>query len=77
MDTGEHTMHALFEQLGLASDEASVQGFIRQYSPLAEDIPLCDAPFWTPSQAAFLREAVKQDADWAVVIDQLNLSLRG
>ncbi len=77
MDTGEHTMHALFEQLGLDGDEAAVQAFIRQHSPLPEHVPLGDAPFWNDSQAAFLREAVRQDADWAVVIDQLSLSLRG
>lgn len=76
MDTGEHTMHALFAQLGLDNDEAAVRQFIAAYSPLPETTHICDAPFWTTSQAAFLRDAMKQDAEWAVLIDQLSLSLR-
>ena len=35
------------------------------------------APFWTPAQAAFLREACMQDADWVELADQLSLALRG
>lgn len=76
MDTGEHTMHALFAQLGLDDGEASLQEFIIAHSPLPENIRISDAPFWTPSQAAFLNDAIKQDAEWAVLIDQLSLSLR-
>jgi hypothetical protein len=38
---------------------------------------LSDAPFWTPSQAAFLREEILEDADWASVIDELNVDLHG
>jgi hypothetical protein len=38
---------------------------------------LPDAPFWTPSQAGFLREEIIGDADWAQVIDELNVNLHG
>ncbi|MCW5637448.1 MAG: DUF2789 family protein, partial [Rubrivivax sp.] len=32
--------------------------------------------FWSPAQARFLREEVAEDADWAELVDQLNLMLR-
>lgn len=67
----------LFAQLGLPTDEAAIGAFIATHSPLPRDIDLCDASFWTPSQAALLRDEFIDDADWAPVIDQLNLALRG
>ncbi|MEC5397204.1 DUF2789 domain-containing protein [Uliginosibacterium sp. H1] len=77
METVSHSMPELFEQLGLPSDEVSIRQFIKGHSPLPETVRLPDAPFWTPAQAAFLREEWRADADWAELIDQLNLSLRG
>ena len=76
MDLSPHTLHGLFEQLGLPSTEADVQAFITRHRPLAEEIRLADAPFWSPAQAQFLREEFTEDADWAEVVDQLNLALR-
>ncbi|MBW4964577.1 DUF2789 family protein, partial [Sulfitobacter sp. CW3] len=32
--------------------------------------------FWTDSQKAFLREEILDDADWAEVVDELNVLLR-
>jgi hypothetical protein len=75
MDLSTHTMHDLFDQLGLPSDEASVQQFVAQHRPLPEGVLLPDAEFWTPAQAQFLREQWQRDADWAEVVDQLNMSL--
>lgn len=71
-----HRFSELFAQLGLPSDEAGIQQFIQQHAPLPHAVNLADAPFWTPSQQAFLREGLLQDADWAEVIDQLNSALR-
>jgi hypothetical protein len=34
-----------------------------------------EAPFWTPAQAKALRDMLLDDADWAEVVDQLNLAL--
>jgi hypothetical protein len=42
---------------------------------LANEVPLHEAPFWTPSQAEFLRDAVCEDSDWAEVVDELNAGL--
>lgn len=76
METPIHTMSNLFAQLGLPSDSDAIDRFIASHSPLPDDITLADAPFWTPAQAAFLREEILEDADWAEVVDQLNVSLR-
>lgn len=76
MDLSSHTLHNLFEQLGLPSTEPDVQRFIAEHRPLPEDVKLADARFWTPAQAQFLREEIEEDADWAEVVDQLNLALR-
>ena len=76
MDNSFHRFSELFAQLGLPADEQSIQAFIATHSPLPDTILLADAPFWTPAQAALLREEVLEDADWAEVVDQLNLALR-
>jgi len=50
---------------------------VTAHSPLKPDLKLADAFFWTASQKAFLREEILDDADWAEVVDELNLMLRG
>lgn len=76
METIEHSVPALFAQLGLPNDEASIQEFIRSHGPLPETVDLFHAPFWTESQAKMLHESLIADDDWAIPIDQLNVSLR-
>jgi hypothetical protein len=76
MDQPIHPFSELFAQLGLPADEPSIRQFIATHAPLRNDIDLADAPFWTPAQAAFLREEKLEDADWAELVDQLNLALR-
>lgn len=75
MESSIHSLNSLFAQLGLPSEQAAIEYFIKTHSPLATNILLSDAPFWTPAQAAFLREEILKDADWAEVIDQLNAKL--
>ena len=75
----EPTVHAfsdLFAQLGLPNDAASIGAFIASHAPLPERVRLEEAAFWTPAQAQLLREERIDDADWAIVVDQLNLALR-
>lgn len=72
-----HGFRELFEQLGLPSDEQSIRRFIETHAPLPRHVALPDAPFWTPPQAAFLRDARCEDADWAEVVDRLDSALRG
>jgi hypothetical protein len=76
METEKHSFSNLFAQLGLANDEASIQAFIREHSPLPESVDLYSADFWSESQARLLRESLKEDSDWAIAVDQLNASLR-
>lgn len=76
MNTPLHQFSELFAQLGLPTDEQEIRQFIAAHTPLAESTALADAPFWTKAQAAFLREEILRDADWAALIDQLNLALR-
>ena len=76
MEQPVHPLSAVFAQLGLANDTASIDAFITEHAPLAGDIALADAPFWSPSQASFLREELAEDADWAEVVDELNARLR-
>ena len=75
MDTLIHSLNNLFAQLGLPSDQNAIENFIKTHSPLARNILLPDASFWTPVQASFLREEILNDADWAEVIDRLNEKL--
>lgn len=76
METNPHNITNLFAQLGLPSSKEHIHAFIEANSPLDSQISLFDAPFWTQSQAKFLREEIIKDADWAVAIDKLNASLR-
>lgn len=76
METPQHSLSNLFAQLGLPSEESDVGQFITAHSPLPLAVALVEAPFWTPSQATFLREEILKDADWAEVIDELNEALR-
>ena len=71
-----HHFSDLFAQLGLPNDELGIKHFIASHFPLSPDFRLPDAPFWSPTQAAFLREAILQDSDWVVMVDQLSAALR-
>lgn len=75
MDTTEHTFEALFEQLGLDSDEASIERFIEEHKPIPPGVELHDADIWNKSQATFLRQTREDDADWAPIVDRLNTEL--
>lgn len=76
MEAAYHRFPELFAQLGLASDMASIRAFIVEHSPLPGEVRLEDAPFWSAAQARLIGEALLLDADWAEVVDRLNLALR-
>lgn len=75
MEPTVHPFSELFAQLGLANDNASIQDFIATHSPLPDGTRLEDASFWSPAQAQLLREERQDDADWAMVVDRLNVAL--
>ena len=74
MDSPTHDLQGLFDQLGLPSDEQSIDRFIADHR-LPDDVKLIEADFWNERQAAFLKEELRIDADWARVVDELNLRL--
>lgn len=74
LDTTEVRMTNLFLQLGLDASEAGIANFIANH-PLSADTYIVDATFWNSSQRQMLTEMLKADADWAVLVDQLNESL--
>lgn len=76
MNEPNHNMGQLFAQLGLPSDQAFILGFIETHKPLDAAMRLHEAPFWSVAQADFLRDEILEDADWAEIIDALNLELR-
>ncbi|XDL95901.1 DUF2789 family protein [Acinetobacter baumannii] len=67
------TLQLLFEQLGLDSDDASIENFIRTHQLPAEQ-KLHEASFWSQGQSDFLKVIGKND-EWIVVIDELNEQL--
>jgi hypothetical protein len=77
MEPTLHHFSDLFAQLGLPNDSASIRSFIAAHAPLPDDVRLEEAPFWSPAQAQLLVEERIDDADWAIVVDRLNLALRG
>lgn len=75
----EHPFHSfseLFKQLGLGSRYEEIEDFLSEHVPLPPGVLLSEAPFWSPAQAAFLREARDSDSDWSEVVDALNVALR-
>ncbi|MGV8841741.1 MAG: DUF2789 domain-containing protein [Pseudomonas sp.] len=77
MDSPTHSLPSLFKQLGLPNDPSDIEAFISTHSPLPAQLKLADASFWSSAQASFLREEILEDADWAEIVDQLNVLLRG
>lgn len=76
MELNRHDLPRLFDQLGLDSDPASIEAFIRHHQGLPDDVLLPEARIWSASQAAFLREKIRDDSDWAIVVDALSVRLR-
>lgn len=75
MEPSVHPFSELFDQLGLPSSETDIRRFIDEHRPLPNDVKITEAPFWTPTQARLLKDLLLEDADWAEVVDQLNLAL--
>ena len=76
MEPAFHRFTDLFTQLGLPSDVRDIGRFINANTPLPGELAIADAPWWSPSQATWLRQVMAEDADWALLVDQLSLALR-
>ena len=76
MGTTQHHMSDLFAQLGLPNDDQSIADFLLLHTTKVKDFRLPDLPFWSISQAAFLKESLVQDSEWSGLADQLSSALR-
>ena len=75
MELPNKDLGTLFDQLGLPSDPASIDAFIAQHFPLPNGVKVSEAPFWNQAQATFLKEELLEDAEWAPIVDELNVRL--
>lgn len=69
--TGYHTLNDLFAQLGLASEDAEVDEFLVAHY-LHRNEKLSTASFWSEGQREFLENAILDDSDWCVAVDELD-----
>lgn len=74
MIDGERNINMLFDQMGMDSDDASIEAFIHA-NQLPQDVKLSDAPIWTDNQRKFLKDEYRADAGWIEIIDELNTLL--
>ena len=70
MDTSAHNLPALFVQLGLPGHAHAIDEFIGRHRVPAGGAWL-DLPVWTARQQQFLQQALAEDADWALAVDEL------
>lgn len=68
------TLHDLFEQLGLPSSDIDIDNFVETHQ-LDPATSLESAPFWNASQIQLITEARAVDADWVLMIDELDALL--
>ncbi|MCK4743847.1 MAG: DUF2789 domain-containing protein [Sulfuriflexus sp.] len=76
MEQPIHNLVSLFKQLGLDNTNETIEDFINRNRPVPSNLLLHEAEFWNASQASFLKEALEEDADWAEIVDELNVLLR-
>ena len=76
-ETNRRWLPGLHSATHVLGHEIAAAAHIPGRTALAQGVTLADAPFWSPAQASFLREELAEDADWAEVVDELNLRLRG
>ena len=74
METHAHNLTNLFLQLGLPSGAPDIDAFVARHR-LAAGVSLCQASFWSPAQAQFLAQAIREDSDWSEAADQLAVLL--
>lgn len=74
MEIHKHDLNNLFRQLGYSGDAKDIDAFIAGHR-LGAGMALADAPFWSPTQAKFLVQALSEDSDWAEAVDELAVRL--
>ena len=69
-----HNMEALFNQLGLASDQQSIDQFVEKHH-LKRFEHIEEASFWNSDQTAFIQKALTENSEWAELLDSLDAEL--
>ena len=70
METFQHDLPNLFDQLGLDSSPDGIDKFAQQ-NKLKKDQKITDAPCWNAAQIRFLEKELEQDSEWCIAIDHL------
>ena len=76
MESPNHSINALFAQLGLECSDEAIEAFIDEQAPIPAGVLLHEGAMWSSAQADFLHQALEEDADWAEVVDHLDALLR-
>lgn len=76
MELYSHNIASLFGQLGLDNSDEAIDLFIHSHKPLNQHKAIYEADFWSAAQSEFIKQALADDADWAIVVDQLDVMLR-
>jgi hypothetical protein len=71
-----HSIHSLFDQLGLDSSDQAINAFVAKHGLLPANVKIHQADFWNEAQKSFLQQMINEDADWAEVVDELDAKLR-
>jgi hypothetical protein len=74
VETNPHDLRNLFAQSGLSGEKCDMDAFVRGHR-LEPGTTMADAPFWSPVQAKFLRQALADDSDWSAAADELAVRL--
>ena len=54
---------------------SEIDAFIASHRPIPNHMKVSEAPFWSEAQGSFLKEQLMDDAEWAPVVDELNVRL--
>lgn len=71
-----HSLSSKFAQLRLDNTEEGIENFVSAHKPISHSLESHKADFWNSAQASFLKQSIKQDADWVETVDHLDLMLR-
>ncbi len=74
MELNKHDLSQLFQQMGYSGEATDIEAFVASHR-LHEGVGLAQAPFWSPTQAAFLTSALAEDSDWSAAVDALSVRL--
>ena len=70
METFDHDLPKLFDQLGLDSSPEAIHKFA-ETNKLHANQKISEAGFWNVGQRRFLEKELEQDSEWCMAIDQL------